>query len=347
MGNCMYQILISSYAILFTHNNLPTMDRSNSNITGYVFDERCMWHDTGSITWSKWIEPGQHWENVETKRRIHSLLTATGMVDNLKAVKSRHATREEIERFHTKSYVTAIKKMSDATGCDLSEMELNFAKGGYEVALLSAGCVLAVVEALLIERSITNAYCLVRPPGHHAEANRGNGFCVFNNVVIGAYHAREITKNSDKEILRVAVVDFDVHHGNGTQDAFWNDENALLISLHQDSNYPIGTGRVNEVGGVESPDGSANSIINIPLPPGSGAGAYEYSFKRVVLPALHRFKPDIIFVSSGFDASFADPLGAMILSSDTYAFMTEQLMKAADGKCSSKRGQLPLPFSFQ
>jgi len=300
-----------------------------SRTTGYVFDEKCMWHNQGSISWSKWIEPGEHWENVDTKRRINNLLNATGMVSNLKHLRSRFATREEIERFHTPSYITSIKEQSDTTGASVGESELNFAKGGYEVALLGAGCVLAAVEALLIEKSISNAYCLVRPPGHHAEADRGCGFCIFNNVVVSAYHAREITNH---KIKRIAVVDYDVHHGNGTQDAFWNDENALLISLHQDSNYPIGTGLVSEVGGVESADGTGNSIINIPLPPGSGSGAYEYAFGRVVIPALRRFKPDMIFVSSGFDASFADPLGAMMLSSDTYAFMTEELMKAADGK---------------
>jgi acetoin utilization deacetylase AcuC-like enzyme len=302
-----------------------------SRTTGYVFDERCMWHDQGSISWSKWIEPGEHWENVDTKRRIHNLLNATGMISNLKQLKGRFATRDEIERFHTLSYVAAIKQQSDTTGATMaaSDSELNFAKGGFEIALLGAGCVLAAVEALLIERSITNAYCLVRPPGHHAEANRGCGFCMFNNVVVAAHHARVIT---EQRVKRIAVIDYDVHHGNGTQDGFWNDENALLISLHQDSNYPIGTGRVSEVGGVKSPDGTSNSIINVPLPPGSGTGAYEYSFHRVVVPALRRFKPDLIFVSSGFDASFADPLGAMILGSDCYAFMTEEIMKVADGR---------------
>lgn len=296
---------------------------TKSRITGYIFDELCMWHDAGSVSYYKYIEPGEPWEHVDTKRRINNLLYATGMIHNLKLIKSRYANRNEIERFHTSRYIDEIISKSNDNGGVVGNIEdqVRFAKGGYEIALLGVGCVLAAIEALLIEKTITNAYCLVRPPGHHAIRDCGMGFCIFNNIVLAGYHARVITNN---KINRIAVVDYDVHHGNGTQEAFWDDENALLICIHQDSNYPIGTGTLNEIG-------NKNNIINIPLPPGSGDGAYEYTFNRVVIPALYRFKPDIILVSSGFDASYADPLSAMMLSSNCYGFMTEQLMKAADG----------------
>jgi len=146
------------------------------------------------------------------------------------------------------------------------------------------------------------------------------GFCIFNNVVIAAMHAKSLG------LQRIAIIDYDVHHGNGTQDAFWDDPNTLFISIHQDNNYPIGTGSIDELGG----DGAIGTTINIPMPPGSGSGAYQYAFDRVIIPVLHRFQPDMIFVSSGFDASFADPLGAQMLSSEDFAIFTRKLMDVAN-----------------
>ena len=212
--------------------------------TGYVFEELCMWYDQGNLSAGRYLEPCQQAELVDTKRRIHNLLAVTGMIDNLKRVKGRYAKKDEILRFHTSRYVESVKAMSNDNGGTLGigDESITFAKGAYEIALQSAGGMLAAVEALLIEQSITNAYCLIRPPGHHAQADCGMGFCVFNNVVLGCLHARAITadKPPSSQIKRVAVVDYDVHHGNGTQEAFWNDDEALLISLHQDSNYPLG-----------------------------------------------------------------------------------------------------------
>lgn len=146
------------------------------------------------------------------------------------------------------------------------------------------------------------------------------GFCIFNNVVLGAMHAKHLG------IHKIAIIDYDVHHGNGTQDAFWNDPNTLFISIHQDNNYPIGTGSIDEMGG----DGAIGTTVNIPMPPGSGSGAYQYAFDRVIIPMLHKFQPEMIFVSSGFDASFADPLGAQMLSSEDFAIFTRKLMNVAN-----------------
>ena len=143
--------------------------------------------------------------------------------------------------------------------------------------------------------------------------------------------------NAQGKNMRVAVVDFDVHHGNGTQQAFWDDPDTLFISLHQDSNYPLHTGYINEVGGPASQNNDGtNTTINIPLPPGSGKGAYEYAFDKVVIPALRRFSPDMIFVSSGFDASYADPLAAMLLSAEDYRIMTRKLMDLSDEICDGR-----------
>jgi acetoin utilization deacetylase AcuC-like enzyme len=154
------------------------------------------------------------------------------------------------------------------------------------------------------------------------------GFCIFNNVVIAALHARTLNAG----IQRIAIVDYDVHHGNGTQDAFWNDPEALFISIHQDNNYPQGMGFISETGGA----GAEGTTINIPLPPGSGTGAYYYTFNQVVIPALKKFRPDLILVSSGFDASYADPLGSMMLSSEAFGSIANQLIEAADTLCSGR-----------
>jgi acetoin utilization deacetylase AcuC-like enzyme len=181
------------------------------------------------------------------------------------------------------------------------------------------------------ERRFDNAYCLVRPPGHHAERDVGKGFCIFNNIALGAFHARHLYQQQHpQERYRIAIIDYDVHHGNGTQQAFWSDPDTLFICLHQDSNYPIGTGKITETG---DPESAPRSVINVPLPPGSGCGAYRYAFDQLVIPAVTQFQPQFIFVSSGFDASFTDQLGAMMLSSEAYRYMTQQLVELADKCC--------------
>lgn len=297
---------------------------SNQRRTGYVYDELYLWHNSGNISFDVWTEPGEHWENPDTKRRFHSLICVSGLKERLVAIKGRYATKEEITRVHTERYHDHILKLSNDNGGDAGEVA-RFSKGGYDIACLSAGGLLAAVEAV-IEAKIDNAYCLVRPPGHHATPDLGMGFCLFNNVAIAAQHARKLG------LSKVAIVDYDVHHGNGTQDAFWDDDNILFISIHQDNNYPIGTGNINELGS----DRALASTINIPLPPGSGNGAYDYAFDRVIIPAIDRFKPDIILVSSGFDASFCDPLGRQMLSSESYASFTSKLIACADRNCAGK-----------
>lgn len=297
-----------------------------SRKTGYIFEEIYLWHDTGSLNHYHWIEPCEHWENPATKRRLHNLLVVSGLIEKLTPLRARHATEEEITRFHTKTYHDRIKSESGKRGGDGGELA-PFATGGYEIAALSTGGVLAAVEAV-IRKDISNAYCLVRPPGHHAESDLGMGFCIFNNVAIAAKHA----KIFNPSIKKVAVVDYDVHHGNGTQSAFWDDPDTLVISLHQDNNYPHGTGSASEIGGPDA----IGSNINIPLPPGTGMGAYSHAFQNIVVPALDRFKPDLILVSSGFDASFQDPLASMMLCSDSYREFTELLLGVADRHCEGR-----------
>mmetsp|Transcript_1526 Transcript_1526/g.2525 ORF Transcript_1526/g.2525 Transcript_1526/m.2525 type:complete len:545 (+) Transcript_1526:96-1730(+) len=320
---------------------------------------RYMWHDPGSIKGSKWIQPTEFWENSETKRRFHNLLDMSGLLDNLIRIRARRATRLEITRFHTEAYHDNIMRLSANEGGDAGELA-PFATGGYDIANLSVGGALAATEAV-IRGDVRNAYCLVRPPGHHAEAARGRGFCIFNNVALAALHARTII-DAPVKIQKIVIVDYDVHHGNGTQDCFWNDSDCLFISVHQDCNYPQDSGYLNEVGPVFPPcndlaslvsssPGSAGGggagreksntplphrTINIPLPPGSGTGAYADVFARIIIPAIDAFQPDLILVSSGFDASYTDMLGAMMLSSAAFGLMARQLCAAADRCCGGR-----------
>lgn len=309
--------------------------------TGYVFDELYMWHDPGNLPGGEYTEPTEHWENSFSKRRFHNLLAVSGLLEKLVPIKARAANKGEITRFHTNQYHDKIVDMSKDRGGNAGDHAW-FSKGGYEIACLSAGGVIAAVEALVAGK-IDNAYCLVRPPGHHAERDRGMGFCIFNNIAIAALHARTLTlpqeessenkqSNAKKKIQRIAIIDYDVHHGNGTQQAFWDDKDTLFISLHQDNNYPQGTGSVEEIGG----DTAKGTTINVPLPPGTGTGGYEYAWNRVVLPAVDRFNPDIILVSSGFDGSYQDPLARMMLTSDSYSKFTKSLMELADKHCNGR-----------
>ena len=297
--------------------------------TGWIWHERYMWYDTrsgaGFMPAGGWLEPEVHAENPATKRRFRNLLDACGLLDELVEIKPRSATVDEVLRFHTREYVDGIKTRSDENGGDAGELT-PFGPGGFEIALLAAGGSITAVDAVL-DGKVDNAYALVRPPGHHAEADFGRGFCVFANAALAAMHARE-----ERGLARVAVVDWDVHHGNGTQKAFWTDASVLTISLHQDGYYPPDLGAVDEIG---AGDGEGFNL-NVPLPAGSGVGAYVAAFERVVAPALRAHRPELIIVASGLDASAADPLARMMMHSDGYRQLTRILMDVADEACEGR-----------
>lgn len=297
--------------------------------TGLVWHERYMWHDTGHAVGfipSGWMaEPDTHVENPETKRRLRNLLEVSGLLEKLVPIKPRFATEEELLRFHIRDYIDAIHRMSDEGRGDAGEFT-PLGPASYEIALLAAGGLIEAVDAVL-DGKVNNAYALVRPPGHHAERDRGRGFCVFGNVVLAVMHAQQV-----RGLGRIAVVDWDVHHGNGTQQAFWSDPSVLTLSVHQDRYYPPDSGLADEIG---EGDGEGY-CLNVPLPPGSGVGAYEATFERVVLPALRNFEPEMIFVASGFDGSMMDPLGRMMLHSEAYRSMTKAIVAVADELCGGR-----------
>ncbi len=297
--------------------------------TGFVFHELYLWHDTQN--WALifppglTIQPGEHAENPETKRRLKNLIEVSGLIDHLTPIRPRPATETEILRFHTAAHLEKIRSMSASGGGDASELT-PFGTGSYEIALLAAGGTIEAMDAVLAGR-VRNAYALVRPPGHHATQDVGMGFCLFGNVAIAIMHAR-----SQRGLGRVATVDWDVHHGNGTQAAFYDTPEVLTISLHQDSLFPVGSGRLAERGAGRG----EGYNLNIPLPPGCGDGAYLEAMRRVVIPALDRYRPEMIVVPSGFDASGVDPLGRMMVSAEGYRQMTRLLMEAADRLCGGR-----------
>ena len=294
--------------------------------TGWVFDERFLWHDTGSAAGylppGGWLEPSAHVESVATKRRFQNLLTVSGLLGELATIAVRPATEDQLLAVHTPAHVARIAELSAGRGGDAGDGTTAFGHGGFEIALLAAGGAIAAVEAV-VGGAVQNAYALVRPPGHHAVADRGQGFCIFNNIAIAVRHARAAL-----DVQRIAVVDWDVHHGNGTQAVFYEDPEVLTISVHQDRCYPLDSGSLDDRGDGEG----LGANLNIPLPAGSGHDAYLSAFKRVIIPALGRFEPDLVIVASGLDANVYDPMGRMLLHSDSYRSLTDLMMQATDGR---------------
>lgn len=300
--------------------------------TGWTWHERFGWYDTGRfaglIPPGGWGEPDLHMENGETKRRLASLVSASGLLDSLVPIPARVATDEEILRVHTLNYLEHLVEQDESPRggfADIGIGRTTFSSGDLEIAKLAVG---GVIEAgLAVARGeVTNAYALTRPPGHHALPHTGLGFCVFANIPLAIHAIREAT-----DISRIAVVDWDVHHGNGTQDIFWDDPDVLTISIHQDRLFPQ-FGLVEERGG----DDALGSCLNVPLPAGSGRGAYERAIIDVVLPALETYTPEMVIVASGFDSGTFDPNGRMALGSTDFGWMTEQMMSYVAANCDDR-----------
>ncbi len=297
--------------------------------TGLVCHELYMWHNTGGYAGimpdGNPVQPDAHAEHPETKRRIRNLLEVSGLAESLLNIKPEPATLEQLLRFHTRDYLARIEELSNGQGGDAGGFTI-VGRGSYEIALLSTGGVIAATEAVL-RGDVDNAYALVRPPGHHALADSSLGFCIFANGPVAGMHALEA-----HQLDKIAYVDWDVHHGNSQQVAFYDNPRALTISMHQDNCFPPDSGHLHQNGEGEG----AGYNINIPLPAGSGAGAYEAAFDQVVIPALEKFGPQLIIVSCGFDAGAYDPLGRMMMHSEGYRVLTRKIMEAADQLCDGK-----------
>lgn len=232
------------------------------------------------------------------------------------AVEPRKVTEEELVRVHDPKFVQWISTLRGANG--YIDADTFVGPQSVDVAELAAGGTVALVDRLL-DGPVKRAIALARPPGHHARPDQAMGFCLFNNVAIAAAHARA------RGLERVAVIDWDVHHGNGTQEAFYADPHVLYVSTHQFPFYP-GTGAVLESGEREG----KGYTINLPLTAGGGDGLYRGCFERVILPALDEYRPELVIISAGFDASARDPLAEMALSADAFGWMARELRRVAD-----------------
>jgi acetoin utilization deacetylase AcuC-like enzyme len=297
--------------------------------TGFVWHELYMWHQNDPtaaalVPASLTVQPGEFVENPETKRRFKNLLDASGLTRKLVDVEPRRATDEDLLRVHTAEYIARMDGLN-ATGGSAGPVS-QFGPDGFEIIRLAAGGALAAVDAIF-EGRVDNAYALLRPCGHHALPDSGMGFCILNNGALAARYAKK-----KYGVERVAFVDWDVHHGNGTQGVFWEDPNVLTISIHQAGCFPPDQGWVDEIG-----EGAGEfSNINIPLPPGSGFGAYREAMERVIAPALRAFRPDFIIVPCGFDAGGFDPLARQMLSSEAFRFLTDRMLQLAAELCSHR-----------
>lgn len=250
-------------------------------------------------------ETGLHPERKERLLSIIAHLEEKGLMDRLEMVKPQSASLDEVRYIHTQDYIEKAKKYSEL------EIPLDpdtvLCRDSYDVALLAAGGAISAVDAV---SEFDSSFALVRPPGHHATPDRGMGFCIFNNVAIAARHAQKKGKR------RVLIVDWDVHHGNGTQEAFYDDASVLYFSTHQYPHYP-GTGWLNEVGRGEG----IGYNINVPLPAGTGDAGFIAAFEEILVPSALEFKPDIVLVSAGFDACADDGLAQMRMSAEGFSVL--------------------------
>ena len=300
-----------------------------ADTTGWVWDERYAWHDARGLQDSAdpeaLFEPEPSLESGVTKRRLRNLVDASGLLASLVPVTPRAASDAELARVHDPAYIESMRVASAADGGDAGNWT-PFGRGTFDIAALAAGGCIAAVDAVL-DGTVRNAYALVRPPGHHAGPAGGCGYCIFGNVALAALHLRVA-----RGLERVAIVDCDVHHGNGTQATFWNDPSVLAISIHQEDLFPVGSGHVEDVGAGEG----TGTTVNVPLPAGAGRAAYLAAFDRVVRPALERFAPEFVLVACGLDASLVDPLGRMNLSSECFALLADRVLAAAGDLCEGR-----------
>jgi acetoin utilization deacetylase AcuC-like enzyme len=267
-------------------------------------------HDTGA----------GHPECADRLRSIEQALAAPEFSGLLRQ-SSPLGSVQQISLVHSQSYIDALLEVFPVQGKHNLDNDTVLSPGSKLAAFRAVGAVCDAVDKILTGTA-ENAFCAIRPPGHHAEPNRAMGFCLFNNVAIAANYARQ-----HYHLERVAIVDFDVHHGNGTQKTFYNQPNVLYTSSHEMPNYP-GTGYPSETG--------VGNIVNVPLTAGDSGVEFRQKYKKIILPAVKQFKPDLILISAGFDAHRDDPLSSIRLVEEDFKWITEELMTIADSCCQGR-----------
>ena len=300
--------------------------------TGFFWDERCFWHSGGNYSFMApvggLVQPASSGglpENPETKRRLKNLMEVTGLWGELATRGAEAATEEDLRRVHPEGFLAEFRAVAKAGGGETG-LRAPYGPDGYEIAKVSAGLAKAALFSVL-DGAVTNAYALSRPPGHHCLPEWQNGFCLLANIAIAVEAAL-----AEGKAERVAVLDWDVHHGNGTEAIFYGRGDVLTVSLHQERNYPLDTGDFADRG--EGRGAGAN--LNVPLPPGTGHRGYLMALERLAIPAMRAFRPDVIVVACGFDAGAFDPLGRMLATQETFREMTRGVISLADEVCGGR-----------
>src|SRR5579859_4813946 len=304
--------------------------------TGLIFDDRYLLHDTGAESVVRMrggsfeTSPEGHPSSISITRRIKEFLDGSGLTAMMHPVAARAATDDELAVYHTRAYIDGVRShvqggpMQGAWG--EIESDTSLSAGSFEAAIYAAGGAMNGVGAIL-QGEVRNAYALLRPPGHHAVSNRAMGFCIFNNAVVAAHYARRAFG-----LERMMIVDWDVHHGNGTQDAFYADQGVLFVSLHQHNWYPRLSGELEQVGS----GAGAGYTVNIPLPAGTGDRGYRAAFEQLVIPVGLHYRPQLVIVSAGQDANWLDPLAQMMVTQAGFRSMSELMLGLAEDICEGR-----------
>jgi acetoin utilization deacetylase AcuC-like enzyme len=277
--------------------------------TAYITHSLCLKHDMGA-------------DHPECPARIHAIedqLIASGLFGYLQHHEAPEATREQLLRVHDAAYVDSIKSAAPHEGSVELDGDTTMNPFTYPAALRAAGAIVLGID-MVMAGQVENAFCNIRPPGHHAEIAQAMGFCIFNNICIGAAHAMAV-----HGLSRVAIADFDVHHGNGTEHIFRNDPRVMLCSTFQHPFYPFG-----------GADSSNEHIINVPLAAGAGSQEFREAVTNHWLPALEKFKPELLLISAGFDAHWEDDMSMLRFVDADYGWVTEQLKNIAERHCHKR-----------
>jgi len=299
-----------------TRTDAAAETRTSSLATGFLYGDIYLKHDTGR----------GHPERPERLTAVVERLGGSGLLSQLVKLDPAPAAQKWLTTVHLPAYVARVRKQcEEGRGC-VDSRDAPASRESYAVALAAVGGVLSAIDAVMAGK-LRNAFCAIRPPGHHALEGRAMGFCLFNNVAVAARYVQRKHK-----LGKVLIVDWDVHHGNGTQDAFYDDPTVLYFGIHQHPFYP-GTGRADEKGAGKG----LGYTVNVPLPAGAGDREYERAFEQTLLPAALAFQPDFVLISAGFDAHEDDLLGRMRVTTQGFAEMT-RIVKTIAEKCC--RGRL-------
>lgn len=281
--------------------------------TGLVYHPDYLKHQTGAL----------HPESPERLKACLEALKHSQYYEKLYKIVPTPATEEQVAYVHDRDYIQFVKASSEHGG--MLDPDTVVSKGSFDIALLAAGGALRAADAVM-DKKVDNAFCLIRPPGHHALPKSGMGFCLFNNIAITAKYLQK-----ERGVQKVLIVDWDLHHGNGTQEIFYDDDSVFYFSVHQYPYYP-GTGAADKTGIGKG----LKFTLNVPMSPLNSSEDYIQTFENVLKPAAYDFKPDFILISAGFDAHEDDPLGQMRLTTECYGKLTEIVCEIADNTCDGR-----------